>query len=99
MRNIRKKIAGLLCVITLLLPLFSTIFISTHRKHECSGRECTVCSELTIAEQILAITKLALTVVILFGSVFYLERFRALMKYHVRLIHKTLISLKVELLE
>lgn len=99
MKHWKRRLAAMLCIIILVLPLISMLFISTHIQHDCTGKDCVVCSEIKLAVQVINHTKLTLCVAGAFAAAICSWQSESLLDTNISLIHKTLISLKVELLE
>lgn len=95
----KRRMALLLCIMLISLPLVSTLFVTTHIQHDCTGKECVVCSEIELAIQVIINTRLILIVTSVVGAVFLLGKIESFLEVNISLLHKTLISLKVELLE
>lgn len=98
MKKTKRIIAVVLCVLIVALPVLSQCFIATHRRHACTGKNCGVCCELYVAEQIIETFKTVLLSAICF-SISLLAVFMPLI--YGKQIHRvgdTLITLKVELL-
>lgn len=95
----KRRIALLLCMVLVTLPFVSMLFITTHIQHDCTGKHCEVCSEIELAVHAISNTRLILVVAGIISAAFFLQNYESMLDINICLIHKTLISLKVELLE
>lgn len=93
-----RIIAFMAAVILLVTVLFSYEYIIQNAHHSCSGEECTVCMELAMAAQTISHLKIIPTLsfsmaVLCVFTLVYTGRTQTLC------VPKTLITLKVELLD
>ncbi len=67
--NFRKRILALaMCACLIIVLSLSYLFIINHKEHHCSGKNCSVCEQLQIAENIIGQIKLALKAVAVLTS-------------------------------
>ncbi|MDO5519525.1 MAG: hypothetical protein Q4G58_03415 [bacterium] len=98
MRNKKRYIAILACVLVLLMPFLSENYIVKNKKHHCPRRECPICMELQMAEYLMEGFKTLLPILaagLLLGIVSFVVISRV---HHYHRTPITLITLKVELL-
>lgn len=96
MKNKTRLMAVILSVIMALFVLVSVVYIAENRNHECTGKDCDICHNIESCERVLS--QLGL-------SVFYLASIIPVMMIlsilpcvlDRFLMHKTLITLKVQL--
>jgi hypothetical protein len=71
----KKGIAIFLCICLISVLSLSYFFIVTHERHHCTGKNCTVCEQLQIAEQIIGQMKFTIltAVAVLFAYLFLCE--------------------------
>lgn len=88
----------LLCLIVVFLPVLSRLYIANHSEHHCTGKDCSVCMELKLAND--SINSLESLTLVSVGTVFMLAGglIFVLLVYTFSRRVKTLISLKVELM-
>ena len=95
----KKRIASWLIFIVFCFVIFgSAFFIITHADHDCTGGECSVCTELAECHRILNTSGTAFSGGIQLSVMIFALCLTAGCFTETRTDHSTLISLKVELL-
>lgn len=98
--NLNKRIlVFILCLALLCVPLFSFFYIVEHINHECTGSDCLICTQIEVSVHNINNSKTfyisALYVLIVFVTTAFICPARDVFCHPGR----TLISLKVELLD
>ncbi|MDO5294201.1 MAG: hypothetical protein Q4F05_15790 [bacterium] len=98
MKNRRRFIAILACILVLIMPFLSETYIVKNKNHKCPRRECPICIEIQMAEVLIDGFKTLLPIISA-GIVLGILSFITIKKVVRELrTHITLITLKVELL-
>ena len=93
-----KKSIAFITAITIMLFIFSVLFISVELNHDCIGVNCSICEQITVCEEYinefgLGIGITALSTIISFGFLFKL-----IYLYKNKTERQSLVSLKIEML-
>lgn len=74
----------------------SEVFIFTHLRHECTGRDCKVCAEIQIAENV--VRQIGTAIVVDVVLLFYIHKINSQKRYVImNEIFRSLVSDKVRL--
>ena len=98
MRANRKAISILLCFFLIVYIIFSIIFINEETHHDCSGQSCPICRQLHAAQSVLSTLKRGggMTLIDIHKYIFIISIMYGI---NILLRQKTLITMKVELLD
>ena len=98
--NNKKRIFSIIMTFVIIATIFlSQNFIIENLHHDCKGETCPICMQLEVSVQLLSILKSAVPIIsyiVLFLCVFTLSIAKSKESYSTK---KTLITLKVELLD